>query len=74
MIKGRGITDPAAYATLTRVGRHTSLQLAHRQAVWRLYQEYERRRTERALTDWSDVLTQALHAVRTRPSNRAGTP
>ena len=52
------------YAELPRVGRGTPLQPAQRAAVWRLYQEYERRRAERGLTDWSDLLLHALHAVR----------
>jgi superfamily I DNA/RNA helicase len=65
VIKGRGITDVDTYAGLNRVGRHMSLKPAHREAVWRLYTEYERRRTENGLTDWDDVLTQALHVVRT---------
>lgn len=64
VIKGRGITAWPDYASLTRVGRHTPLQPAHRQAVWRLYEEYERRRTERGLVDWDDVLSRALDVVR----------
>jgi hypothetical protein len=64
VIKGRGIIAWHDYAGLTRVGRRTSLQQGHRQAVWRLFEEYERRRTERGLVDWDDVLTLALDAVR----------
>jgi hypothetical protein len=63
VIKGRGITDFAAYATLNRVGRHTPLHPVHREAVWRLYTDYDRRRTDRGLIDWQDVLTQALHTL-----------
>jgi hypothetical protein len=64
VIKGRGITAWPDYAGLTRVGRRTSLQQWHRQAVWRLFEEYECRRTERGLIDWDDVLSLALDAVR----------
>jgi superfamily I DNA/RNA helicase len=64
VIKGRGITAWEDYAELTRVGRRTPLQPTHRQAVWRLFEEYERRRTERGLIDWDDVLALALQAVR----------
>ncbi len=64
VIKGRGITAWQDYADLTRVGRRTPLQPTHRQAVWRLFEEYERRRTERGLIDWDDVLALALRAVR----------
>ncbi len=65
VIKGRGITQQATYLDLPRIGRGTALQLSHRAAVWRLYQEYERRLKERGLIDWEDVLLRALHAVRT---------
>ena len=44
VIKGRGLSTFAEYAELARVGRQTPLQPAHRAAVWRLYEEYERRR------------------------------
>jgi hypothetical protein len=64
VIKGRGITAWDDYADLTRVGRRTPLQPAHRQAVWRLFEEYERLRTERGLVDWDDVLARALDVVR----------
>ncbi|HET9656639.1 MAG TPA: UvrD-helicase domain-containing protein [Kineosporiaceae bacterium] len=64
VIKGRGIEDFEAYARLDRVGRHTRLQPVHREAVWRLFTEYERRRLEQGLIDWDDVLTRALQAVR----------
>ncbi len=64
VIKGRGITAWHEYAGLTRVGRRTSLQHGHRQAVWRLFEEYERRRRERGLIDWDDVLCRALDVVR----------
>ncbi|MDQ1289604.1 MAG: hypothetical protein QG622_3170 [Actinomycetota bacterium] len=60
VIKGRGITDPADYASLRRVGRRTALQPGHRAAVWELFEQYERRRIDRDLTDWDDVLLAAL--------------
>jgi hypothetical protein len=60
VIKGRGITDYASYSTLSRVGRQTALRPVHREAVWRLYLDYERRRIDLGLIDWADVLLQAL--------------
>jgi superfamily I DNA/RNA helicase len=63
VIKGRGITDPDAYAALRRLGRVTALGAAQRAAVWQLYQEYERLRVERGLVDWDDVLLLAHQAV-----------
>ncbi|HEY6796409.1 MAG TPA: UvrD-helicase domain-containing protein [Kineosporiaceae bacterium] len=63
VIKGRGIRDPATYAELRRVGRRTALQPTHRTAMWQLYTEYERLRHARNLTDWDDVLLEALAAL-----------
>jgi superfamily I DNA/RNA helicase len=64
VIKGRGVVDFDTYARLNRVGRQTRLQPVHREAAWRFYAEYERRRVERGLIDWDDVLAEALRAVR----------
>lgn len=63
VIKGLGVTDATTYAGLRRVGRRTRLHAGQRAAVWHLFTEYERRRVERALTDWDDVLLQALDLV-----------
>ena len=64
VIKGRGLSTFAEYAELARVGRQTPLQPAHRAAVWRLYEEYERRRVGAGLLDWTDVLREARDLVR----------
>ena len=37
--------------------------MAHREAVWRLYQEYERLRTAAGVLDWADVLLRARDLV-----------
>lgn len=66
VIKGRRIESFETYARLDRVGRHMRLQPVHREAVWRLYTEYERRRLDHGLIDWDDVLAQALDTVRDR--------
>ena len=63
VIKGRGITTFEQYAQLARVGRRIPLAMAHREAVWRLYQEYERLRTAAGVPDWADVLRQARDLV-----------
>jgi hypothetical protein len=64
VIKGRGIVDPAAYAGLNRVGRRTPLQAGPREAVWRLYEAYQRHLAEQGLSDWEDQLIMARDAVR----------
>jgi hypothetical protein len=63
VIKGRGVTTFEQYAQLTRIGRGTPLLPAHRAAVWRLYQEYERLRTAAGVLDSEDVLLRARDVV-----------
>jgi len=60
VLKGRGITHFDSYASLRRVGRRTPLQPAHREAVWRLYSEYERLLTEAGIIDFNDLISLAL--------------
>ena len=67
VIKGRGITAYDDYAALTRVGRRTALQPVHREAVWRLFLEYERLRVERGQHDFADLLLLALESVQASP-------
>ncbi|WP_412739606.1 UvrD-helicase domain-containing protein [Krasilnikovia sp. MM14-A1259] len=67
VIKGRGITDLGRYHTATRPGRRTALRHNHREAAWRLYEEYERLRTDRGVHDFTDVLTDALAAACSEP-------
>ncbi|MFI1968245.1 NERD nuclease [Streptomyces cinnamoneus] len=67
VIKGRGITRFEEYATLRRHRRRTNLRRPHREAVWALYEEYERVRTERGVHDFNDILSLALAEARARP-------
>ncbi|MEU4210570.1 UvrD-helicase domain-containing protein [Streptomyces sp. NPDC026206] len=67
VIKGRGITRFEEYATLRRHRRRTNLRRPHREAVWALYEEYERVRAERGVHDFNDVLSLALAEARARP-------
>ncbi|KAB8163730.1 AAA family ATPase [Streptomyces sp. 3MP-14] len=64
VIKGRGLTGFEQYATVRRLRRRTALRRADREAVWELYEAYERRRAERGLHDFNDVLAMALERVR----------
>ncbi|MEU8583964.1 nuclease-related domain-containing DEAD/DEAH box helicase [Streptomyces abikoensis] len=67
VIKGRGITRFEEYATLRRHRRRTHLRRPHREAVWALYEEYERVRAERGVHDFNDILGLALAEARARP-------
>ena len=67
VIKGRGLTDYADYASLRRVGRRTPLQPQHRAAVWDLYLAYDQALREAGVRDLNDVLRMALDSVRTQP-------
>ena len=67
VIKSRGLDSYDMYASLRRVGRRLALQPGHREAVWALYEEYERIRRERGIHDWADILTRALESVTTEP-------
>jgi superfamily I DNA/RNA helicase len=67
VIKGRGITDFADYASLRRVGRRTRLQVEHRAAVWDLFLAYDAELRSAGVRDLNDVLRLALDSVRDRP-------
>ena len=72
VIKGRGLTTLAEYLTVSRRGR-ARLARAQREAVWALYQEYERLRVERGVHDFNDILTLALREA-TSPSRQEPGP
>ncbi len=67
VIKGRGITEYDAYAQLSRIGRSTALRPVHREAVWAIFQEYERIRRDLGRHDWADVLLLARDSLRAQP-------
>ncbi|GAA0373114.1 hypothetical protein [Streptomyces blastmyceticus] len=55
VIKGRGITAFEEYAVLPRRRRSTRLRRPHREAVWALYEAYERNRSDREVHDFDDT-------------------
>lgn len=64
VIKGRAIRNPAEYLALARVGRKTPMRVEQREAMWRLYVEYEERLRHAGVHDFNDMLIQATLAVR----------
>ncbi len=70
VIKARGLTSADDYVALHRVGRRTPMREENRRALWRVYEEYERRLVVQGLVDWPDVLLLALASVRAEPLPR----
>jgi hypothetical protein len=67
VLKGRGLTDFADYATLPRLGRFRPLNGEQRALVWNLYREYELALQERGIFDWEDVILEAEAALAQQP-------
>jgi hypothetical protein len=64
VIKGRGLTDFDEYVGLPRLGRRTPMRAEHREAMWELYVEYERRLDLAGVHDFTDALIMARDLVR----------
>ncbi|GAA2777785.1 UvrD-helicase domain-containing protein [Saccharopolyspora taberi] len=71
VIKGRGLAGLDEYQAVLRTGRARRLDRADRELMWRLFEEYERIRTERGLHDFNDLLGEALAEVRREPARYA---
>ncbi|MET9295654.1 NERD domain-containing protein [Streptomyces sp. NPDC003077] len=72
VIKGRGITTFTEYAAVPRRRRRAALARPHREAVWTLYQAYERLRAARGVHDFNDILALALKEARDTPGSPYG--
>jgi AAA domain/Nuclease-related domain len=64
VIKGRGLTEFDQYVSLARLGRRTPMRAEHREAMWDLYVEYERRLDLAGAHDFTDALIMARDLVR----------
>ncbi len=67
LIKGRGLRSLDEYLQVERHGRRMPLHGSHREAVWRLFSEYQRLCQDRGIGDFADALSAALASVRERP-------
>ncbi len=67
VIKGRGFTTYEQYRLAQRHGRVTALQRQQREAVWNLYEKYERLKADHGVCDWADLLQHALDHLRQTP-------
>lgn len=64
VIKGRGITDFADYAALSRTGRRTRLARSHREVMWDLYAAYANNLSAARTHDFNDWLIMATDLIR----------
>lgn len=69
VIKGRDIASLPKYLAASRPGRRTALRKAHKEAVWALYEEYQRLLNERGVQDFPDLLLTALAELRRHPTD-----
>ncbi|SNQ48015.1 DNA helicase [Frankia canadensis] len=67
VIKGRGVTSYEQYTRLHRHGRRAVLRTRQREAVWRLYEDYERLLAAGGIADRPDLIAAALDEVRRLP-------
>ncbi|HYF95921.1 MAG TPA: 3'-5' exonuclease [Symbiobacteriaceae bacterium] len=66
VIKGAGIRDLKTYQAALRHGRKTALGPAQREAVWLVYQAYERSLASRSAWDWRDPALKAYEELSQR--------
>ncbi len=67
VIKGLGISGVNEYKEVERYGRKTALGALQREAVWKVYEEYQRRLAQAKRHDWSDVSLLMLQVLQTKP-------
>ncbi len=67
VIKGLGLGSVEAYKAVRRYGRKTALGPAQREAVWKVYQAYQRRMDAVGLREWPDA---ALMILRRAPGEK----
>ncbi|HEX7733703.1 MAG TPA: 3'-5' exonuclease [Ktedonobacteraceae bacterium] len=60
VMKGLGLGSVEAYKAVRRYGRKTALGPAQREAVWKVYQVYQRKMDEAGLREWSDAALMIL--------------
>ena len=67
VIKGFGLKDVQEYKSIERYGRKTALAPGQREAVWRVYEAYQRRLAQAKYHDWSDA---ALLMLQEQPCSK----
>ena len=70
MIKGLGLVSLEAYKAIKRYGRKTALGPVQREAVWKVYEAYQRRLDAAGLHEWSDAALMVLRLTSAEKSNK----
>ncbi|MEO8956199.1 MAG: 3'-5' exonuclease [Ktedonobacteraceae bacterium] len=68
VIKGLGIKSVEEYKDVERYGRKTALNAKQREAVWRVYEVYQRRLAQIKQHDWSDPALLTLASLQIQPA------
>ncbi|WP_026424408.1 UvrD-helicase domain-containing protein [Actinokineospora inagensis] len=67
VLKGRGLRTFDEYRGVERLGRTRGLNPRAREAVWALYETYQKKLRQREVDDFNDVIARALDEVTARP-------
>jgi superfamily I DNA/RNA helicase/mRNA-degrading endonuclease YafQ of YafQ-DinJ toxin-antitoxin module len=66
VIKGLGLKNVEEYKAVERYGRKTALSGKQREAVWKVYEAYQRRMLHAKYHDWADHAAKALEALQSQ--------
>ena len=67
VIKGLGMKSLEEYKAVERYGRKTALSPKQREAVWKVYEAYQRRMLHARLHDWADYAAITLETLQDQP-------
>lgn len=67
VLKGLGLSSVEAYKAVKRYGRKTALGPVQREAVWKVYQAYQRRMDAAGLHEWADAALLTLRLAQAGP-------
>ena len=70
IIKGLNLVSVEAYKTIKRYGRKTALGPAQREAVWKVYQAYQKRMDAARFHEWADTALLVLRQAEQGPLNK----
>lgn len=67
VIKGLGMKSLGEYKSVERYGRKTALSPRQREAVWKVYEAYQRRMLHTRLHEWADHAIITLETLQSHP-------